>query len=141
MRKKLLFSFIAIVVLAFASYPMIQMASDIVRNFKEENIILLTMSGFEPNVLYLDAGVETEVLLVNVEPVSMEDKTHGGDEQHQRGLHQYASDELGFDYKLKPQEEMLITIKVDEPGEYEVYCDVCCGGRNNEFMRTKIIVN
>ncbi|MCD8501316.1 MAG: cupredoxin domain-containing protein [Bacillaceae bacterium] len=129
MKSKSLFMLFSVVMIILATIPLARTIITVIG--KEEDVIFLTMSGFEPDVLYLEAGVEKDVKLVN-----METKALVGHDM----LHQYASDELGFNYLLHAGEERWITLKVDEPGEYEVYCDTCCGGRENPYMRTKIVV-
>ncbi len=56
------------------------------------------------------------------------------------GYHQFAIDELGVNLMIPPRSTRLITFKVDRPGVFTFYCDVCCGGRANPSMVGKLIV-
>ncbi|PLR82190.1 cupredoxin domain-containing protein [Bacillus canaveralius] len=91
----------------------------------------ISMAGFNPSIIRAKLGEEITLQLVNPDNSAHSD---GG------GWHQFASDELNFDYKLAPETSKTVTLKFDKAGEYEFYCDICCGGRKNPSMQGKIIV-
>lgn len=86
----------------------------------------LSMSGFSPKKIVVNAGEPFDVYLVNQDN---EHHTDGG------GWHQFASDEAGFDYKIAPLAKETVTIVINQPGFYFFYCDVCCGGKENPTMQ------
>ena len=89
------------------------------------------MGVVHPNVIEGKVG---EIIKLNL--INMDTQFHEGD-----GWHQFASEELDFDYKVPPSENMIIILTVGEAGEHEFFCDICCGGRDNPYMLGKIIVN
>lgn len=94
--------------------------------------VKMSMSGFSPATIILKAGQPLSIELVN-EDNSMH--SDGG------GWHQFASDELNFNYKVSPESKKIIVLSVDKVGEFTFYCDICCGGKENPSMQGKIIVN
>ncbi|XJZ28053.1 cupredoxin domain-containing protein [Bacillota bacterium Lsc_1132] len=123
--------FVAIVIAAI-----IPIVLDAVNNFKNQGEkqgtrIEVSMSGYTPPIIRAKAGEEITIQLVNPDNSKHSD---GG------GWHQFASDELKVDYKLPPESTKTIQLKIDKPGEYEFYCDVCCGGRENPAMQGKLII-
>lgn len=65
MKSKSLFMLFSVVMIILATIPLARTIITVIG--KEENVIFLTMSGFEPDVLYLEAGVAKDVKLVNME--------------------------------------------------------------------------
>ncbi|GGM29591.1 hypothetical protein GCM10011351_14620 [Paraliobacillus quinghaiensis] len=92
----------------------------------------ISMSGYNPSTINANVGEEITIKLINPDNSAHLD---GG------GWHQFASDELDFDYRLSPKSTEVITLKVNKPGEYEFYCDICCGGRENPSMQGKLIIS
>jgi heme/copper-type cytochrome/quinol oxidase subunit 2 len=93
--------------------------------------VSISMSGFAPIVLTVKAGQPVRLLLVNRDNSLHSD---GG------GWHQFASEELGLDFKVGPLSEQLVSFTVDKPGTYGFYCNVCCGGKANPYMNGRLIV-
>lgn len=91
----------------------------------------VSMAGFTPSTIRAKAGEEITITFINPDNSAHSD---GG------GWHQFSIDELDMDYKISPESTKTITIKVDQPGEYEFYCDICCGGRENPTMQGKLII-
>ncbi len=56
------------------------------------------------------------------------------------GKHQFAIDELKVNIIAPPEGVAQATFTPTEPGTYEFYCDICCGGRANPTMRGQLIV-
>lgn len=124
-------AFVLIVIAA-----VIPITLDIANNFGEKDRedvlrVEISMGGYTPSTIQAKAGEEITIQLVNPDNSAHSD---GG------GWHQFASDELDFDYKLSPESSKTIELRVDQPGEYEFYCDICCGGRENPAMQGKLII-
>ncbi|HEX2916388.1 MAG TPA: cupredoxin domain-containing protein [Chloroflexia bacterium] len=91
----------------------------------------VTMGGFQPASISIPAGKQVTIKLVNPDsPYHMD----GG------GVHQFASPELGLDFKVDPKSSKVITIPATKAGTYSFYCDICCGGKENPSMQGKLVV-
>lgn len=131
--KKFTMEIILIAIIIAAMIPIaLNFAGSFGNNEEEEGQrIEISMAGYNPPIIRAQAGEEITIQLVNPDNSAHSD---GG------GWHQFASDELNIDYKLAPKTSKTITLTIDESGEYEFYCDICCGGRENPDMQGKIIV-
>jgi cytochrome c oxidase subunit II len=90
------------------------------------------MGGFDPGSMTVRAG-ET----VRVEFTSLDTPFHadGG------GWHQLAIDALGIDWQVGPKSSQVFELVApDEPGTYDWYCDICCGGKENPSMQGTLTV-
>jgi len=100
---------------------------------EEANVILVQadMAGIYPKTIRVKAGEPVTIRLR-----SLDNRFHrdGG------GKHQFAIDELGVNIIAQPLSTAEATFTPTEPGEYEYYCDICCGGRANPTMVGKLIV-
>ncbi len=57
------------------------------------------------------------------------------------GVHTLVSDALGVDFSLPAQSRETITITAPKsPGEYDFWCDSCCGGKDNPQMHARLVV-
>lgn len=86
-----------------------------------------SMAGFDPSELTVTAGQT-----VRIEFASLDTPFHsdGG------GWHEFAIDALGIDWKVGPESSRVFELTAPaEPGTYEWYCDICCGGKENPTMR------
>lgn len=90
-----------------------------------------TMGGFSTSLIRAKAG---RPLTVRLTSVDNRFHTDGG------GKHQFAIDALGVNIIAPPLGTRQATFTPKEPGIYEYYCDVCCGGRANPTMVGKLIV-
>lgn len=118
------------IILLLASIPIIKGLNDL--KDKEGSInIRLSMSGFSPKTIQINAGEDSSIYLINMDNSMHAD---GG------GWHQFASDDANFDFKIAPLDKKTVSIKVDNPGTYTFYCDVCCGGKENPSMQGTLIV-
>jgi heme/copper-type cytochrome/quinol oxidase subunit 2 len=91
-----------------------------------------SMGGFDPAALKVKTGQR-----VKVELTSMDTSMHsdGG------GRHQFAIDELGIDWEVGPLSSKVFEFTAPtEPGTYDWYCDICCGGKENPSMQGKLTV-
>lgn len=93
--------------------------------------VVMTMAGFDPQVLRVSAGRPFTVRLVNPDSPF---HTDGG------GWHQFSVERLGVDVRVPPRSERTQTFAGLLPGAYEFYCDVCCGGKESPAMRGVIEV-
>lgn len=91
----------------------------------------LTMAGFQPENLTVPAGKPYTIRLVN------------GDSPYHTGggEHQFAVPELGIDVRVAPHETKIITVPTLAAGQYQFYCDVCCGGKESPGMQGILYVN
>lgn len=90
-----------------------------------------TMGGFSTSVIQAKAG---RPLTVRLTSVDNRFHTDGG------GKHQFAIDFLRVNIIAPPLGTREATFTPAEPGIYDYYCDVCCGGRANPTMVGKLIV-
>lgn len=137
MKKKKILSFelvIALIVIIAATPIFLNVAEFLGKQDegKGSRVLEISMSGYTPATIKAKAGEEITVKLINPDNSA---HTDGG------GWHQFASDELDIDYRLAPESTQTITLKVDQPGEYEFYCDICCGGLENPSMQGKLIIS
>ena len=96
-----------------------------------DRTIQVTMAGFTPANLAIEAGKAVSVELINPDSAG---HTDGG------GVHQFAAPALGVDVKVQPRSKLTFTIPAAAPGVYNFYCDVCCGGKENPSMQGTISV-
>ncbi len=88
--------------------------------------LVVTMGGFSPRQLQLPAGRPTRLRLVNPDTPYHAD---GG------GVHGFTVPALGIDVRVPPRSTMEVDLPAAAPGQYLFYCDTCCGGKENPFMR------
>lgn len=88
--------------------------------------VVISMAGFAPGHITVRAGVPVTLVIQNPDS---QFHTDGG------GWHQFASDPLGIDVRIPPRSQQTVTLDPLPAGNYEFYCDVCCGGRANPSMR------
>ena len=93
--------------------------------------IRITMEGFAPASLSIPANRPVRLKIVNPDNAHHSD---GG------GIHQFAVDKLGVNTKVKPETIQIITLPPAAEGEYDFYCDTCCGGKENPTMQGKLKV-
>ena len=94
-------------------------------------VVRANMTGFQPKILRVKAG---EPIRLRLESLDTRFHTDGG------GRHQFAIDELGVDITAPPLGSKDVTFTVSEPGTYEFYCSICCGGKANPTMWGRLIV-
>ncbi|MFV1988496.1 MAG: cupredoxin domain-containing protein [Gemmatimonadota bacterium] len=93
--------------------------------------VAASMSGFDKKLIRVRAGEPVTIRLT-----SLDNRFHndGG------GKHQFAIDGLDVSIIAPPLGSATATFTPEEPGQYEFYCDVCCGGRANPNMNGTLIV-
>jgi plastocyanin len=92
----------------------------------------MSMTGFTPATLSIPAGKPVSIQFNNVDS-PFHGITNGA-------LHQFAIDSLGVDVRIDGKQSTMINLPALEPGTYEYYCNVCCGGKVNPSMQGKITV-
>jgi len=114
--------------------PALLPATQSVSQAQEEGTVVeveADMSGLYPKVIYAKAGEPLTIQLTSLDtPYHMD----GG------GKHQFAIDDLDVDIIAEPKGMSSQTFTPDQPGEYEFYCDICCGGRANPTMVGRLVV-
>lgn len=90
-----------------------------------------SMAGFTPSVIRVKAG----------STVTLDWWTDDAAIHLQGGVHTMISPELGLDAQLPAESRRQVTWTVpDKPGEYDVWCDSCCGGKESPTMHGTIVV-
>lgn len=91
----------------------------------------IDMAGFSPPELRVTPGRAVRLKLVNPDNSH---HTDGG------GVHGFTVPGLGIDVRVPPETNMVVTLPAAEPGDYEFWCDTCCGGKENPSMQGTIRV-
>ncbi len=88
--------------------------------------IRIDMAGFTPPELKVPPGKELRLKIVNPDNSH---HTDGG------GVHGFTVPGLGVNVNVPPLTNMIITLPAAQPGDYEFWCDTCCGGKENPSMQ------
>jgi plastocyanin len=93
--------------------------------------VRMSMAGFDPQVISAKAGTDLEIELWTTDAaVHLEG-----------GVHTMISDELGIYEELPAESRRTVTLRMPTtPGEYDIYCDTCCGGKDSPTMHGKLRV-
>jgi plastocyanin len=95
-----------------------------------------SMAGFTPSEIRVKAG----------EQVSLDFWTQDSPLHLVGGVHTLISEALGLSTELpgaEAGETSRTTVRFTAPtapGEYDIYCDTCCGGRESPSMHGRIVV-
>jgi plastocyanin len=95
-----------------------------------------SMAGFGPPI-HVKAG----------QAVKLDWWTNDAAPHLQGGVHTMISDELGLSEELPAagpsgESRRLVAFTApSRPGEYDIYCDTCCGGKASPTMHGKIVVD
>ncbi len=93
--------------------------------------VRMSMAGFEPQVMTVKAGQ-----IVQIDFWTTDAAPH-----LQGGVHTFISDELGIREELPAESRRLFEFTAPAtPGDYDVYCDTCCGGKGSPTMHGTIRV-
>ena len=101
------------------------------RSAQAEATLQISMSGWSPAVINAKAGQPVAITMIN-----MDNQFHadGG------GWHNFTVPAFGVNEPVPPKQTRTFTFTPTKAGKYVFYCDVCCGGKENPFMRGKLIV-
>jgi len=90
-----------------------------------------SMAGFTPSEIRVTAGTT----------VSLDWWTEDAAIHLTDGTHSMVAPDLGLNEALPAASRRAVTWTVpNKPGTYDVYCDSCCGGKDNPQMHGKIVV-
>ncbi len=92
----------------------------------------ISMSGWSTDVVYARAGDQVTIVLTNLDTRFHADGL---------GKHNFVLEEFGINALAQPGETIRISFTPNRKGEFDFYCDVCCGGMNNPFMHGTLVVN
>jgi cytochrome c oxidase subunit 2 len=83
------------------------------------------MSGFEPRVIHARPG----------QTVTLDWWNTDGAVHLEGGIHTMVSDALGIRLELPAESRRFVTIAAPmKPGDYDFWCDSCCGGKASPAM-------
>ncbi|HEX6128795.1 MAG TPA: cupredoxin domain-containing protein [Candidatus Limnocylindria bacterium] len=87
--------------------------------------VQMSMAGFHPGIITARAG----------EKLTVELWTTDAAPHLQDGVHTLISDELGIYEELPAESRRTVTLQMPAmPGDYDIYCDTCCGGKASPSM-------
>lgn len=87
--------------------------------------VRMSMAGFTPSVISVKAG----------QPVAIDFWTTDAAPHLAGGVHTFISDELGIYEELAAESRRTFTLQAPtRPGDYDVFCDTCCGGKASPTM-------
>jgi len=90
-----------------------------------------SMAGFTPSVIEAQAG----------ERVTIDFWTSDAAPHLMNGVHTFISDELGIFEELPAESRRTFSFTAPmAPGDYDFYCDTCCGGRDSPTMHGTVRV-
>ena len=90
-----------------------------------------SMAGFTPSVIRVKAG----------STVTLDWWTQDAAVHLTGGVHTMVSPDLGLYQELPAESRRQVVWSVpDKPGEYDVWCESCCGGKDSPTMHGKIVV-
>lgn len=90
------------------------------------------MGGFSMSEIHVKVG---EPVTIRLRSLDGPYHTDGG------GQHQWAVDEFNVSVVAPPNGISMATFTPDKTGEFDFYCDLCCGGKANPSMNGKFIVD
>ncbi|MBI3747727.1 MAG: cupredoxin domain-containing protein [Chloroflexi bacterium] len=92
----------------------------------------ISMAGFDPNTLEAKPG----------ETLTIDWWNDDGAMHLENGVHTLVSDTLGIRYELPADSRKSITITAPSaPGDYDFWCDSCCGGKDSPTMHGTLHVS
>jgi cytochrome c oxidase subunit II len=87
--------------------------------------VRMSMAGFDPPVITGTAGAE-----LTLEMWTTDSALH-----LEGGVHTMISDELGIYEELQANSRRTVTLRMPTvAGDYDIFCDTCCGGRLSPSM-------
>lgn len=91
----------------------------------------VSMDGFDPKIVKAKPGQNLTFNWWNSD----------GAMHLTNGVHSMVSDSMGIRYELPAESSKTISFNAPQkPGEYDYWCDSCCGGKDNPGMHAKIVV-
>ena len=91
----------------------------------EATPVRMSMAGFAPEVITAKAGTDLQIELWTTDAAV----------HLQGGVHTMISEELGIYEELPAESRRTLTLRMPSaPGDYDIYCDTCCGGKESPAM-------
>jgi plastocyanin len=85
----------------------------------------ISMAGFEPKVIHAKPG----------ETIKLDWWNTDGAMHLENGVHTMVSDALNIRFELPAESRRTIELTAPStPGDYDFWCDSCCGGKGSETM-------
>lgn len=94
--------------------------------------VRISMSGFTPKEIHAKVGQPIQIELINLDNSMHSD---GG------GWHNFVVERLGVSERVGPKDKIVFTLTPTETGEYDFYCDICCGGKENPYMHGRLVIS
>ena len=89
------------------------------------------MAGFTPSEIRVKAGAT----------ITLDWWTEDAAMHLQGGVHTMIAPDLGLHEELPAESRRAVSWTVpNKPGTYDVWCESCCGGKDNPTMHGKIVV-
>jgi len=103
-----------------------------IRSAQSKATLEISMSGWSPTVINAKAGQPVTITMIN-----LDNKFHtdGG------GWHGFTVPAFGVNERVAPKQTRTFAFTPTRAGKYLFYCGICCGGKDNPFMRGKLIVS
>lgn len=100
----------------------------------EATVLRISMSGWSQKIVEANSDAPLKITMVNLDNRF---HTDGG------GWHNFVVPRLDFEARVAPNgtETFSVDLGALPPGEYEFYCDICCGGKDNPFMQGTLRVS
>ena len=130
-RSALLFGLVTLALLVLAGVLFLRPYLQSAGNRNPGTTLSVSMGGWQPNVVYAKAGKPVTVNVVNLDNALHSD---GG------GWHNFVLEGQGVEERIAPKQTGIFSFTLNKPEEYLFYCNICCGGKDNPFMRGKVIV-
>ena len=93
--------------------------------------VRMSMAGFDPQIITGKAGTDLQLELWTTDAAV---HLHGG-------VHTVINEELGIYEDLPAESRKTVTLHMpNAPGDYDIYCDSCCGGKDSPTMHGKLRV-
>ena len=93
--------------------------------------VRMSMAGFDPQIITAKAGSDLQLELWTTDAAM----------HLEGGVHTVISDELGIYEELPAESRRTVTLHMPTtPGDYDIYCDTCCGGKDSPTMHGKLRV-
>lgn len=129
--KKAIFAVVLVAVFTFAASMLYRSAEKGTPVDTSATVVRVSMSGFSPNTITVQAGTVLKIDLINMDNSYHAD---GG------GWHNFAIDDFSMNVTVEPLGQKVFAVPASGAGTYGWYCSICCGGRESPAMNGRVIV-
>ncbi len=100
----------------------------------DATVLRISMSGWSQKIVEANSDEPLRITMVNLDNRF---HTDGG------GWHNFVIPRLDYEARVAPKDTETFSVDLASlpPGEYEFYCDICCGGKDNPFMQGTLRVS